>query len=85
MRKVSAVVLAVAIVSPQSAYYENALLCTVKSSIIQQVASEQSRREHVARHYSTRDFFRQMPNDLLARYFHRGRIHEQAAWNSILW
>ena len=24
----------------------------------------------MARHYSTRDFFRQMPNDLLARYFH---------------
>ena len=24
----------------------------------------------MARHYSTRDFFRQMPNDLLARHFH---------------
>ena len=24
----------------------------------------------MARHYSTRDFFRQMPNGLLARYFH---------------
>ena len=24
----------------------------------------------MARHYSTRDFFRQMPNALLARYFH---------------
>ena len=24
----------------------------------------------MARHYSTKDFFRQMPNDLLARYFH---------------
>ncbi len=24
----------------------------------------------MARHYSTRDFFRQMPNPLLARYFH---------------
>ncbi len=24
----------------------------------------------MARHYSTRDFFRQMPNRLLARYFH---------------
>ena len=24
----------------------------------------------MARHYSTRDFFRQMPNSLLARYFH---------------
>jgi len=24
----------------------------------------------VARHYSTKDFFRQMPNVLLARYFH---------------
>ena len=23
----------------------------------------------MGRHYSTRDFFRQMPNDLLARYF----------------
>lgn len=48
----------------------NILLCTVKSSIIQQVASEQSREEHVARHYSTKDFFRQIPNGLLARYFH---------------
>ena len=27
----------------------------------------------MARHYSTRDFFRQMPNALLARYYH-GRI-----------
>ena len=27
------------------------------------------RRESMARHYSTRDFFRQMPNALLARYF----------------
>ena len=27
-------------------------------------------------HYATRDFFRQMPNPLLARYFHaRGRVH----------
>ena len=25
----------------------------------------------MAQHYSTRDFFRQMPNDLLARYFKR--------------
>jgi hypothetical protein len=24
----------------------------------------------MARHYSTKDFFRQMPNELLARYFH---------------
>jgi len=24
----------------------------------------------MARHYSTKDFFRQMPNSLLARYFH---------------
>ena len=24
----------------------------------------------MGRHYSTRDFFRQMPNALLARYFH---------------
>ena len=24
----------------------------------------------MARHYSTKDFFRQMPNTLLARYFH---------------
>ena len=24
----------------------------------------------MARHYATRDFFRQMPNPLLARYFH---------------
>jgi hypothetical protein len=27
------------------------------------------RRERMARHYSTKDFFRQMPNPLLARYF----------------
>jgi len=25
----------------------------------------------MARHYSTKDFFRQIPNTLLARYFHR--------------
>ncbi len=25
----------------------------------------------MARHYSTKDFFRQMPNTLLARYFHQ--------------
>ena len=25
----------------------------------------------MTRHYSTRDFFRQIPNALLARYFHR--------------
>jgi hypothetical protein len=24
----------------------------------------------MARHYSTKDFFRQIPNSLLARYFH---------------
>lgn len=31
----------------------------------------------MARHYSTRDFFRQMPNSLLARYFHaRGLFGE---------
>jgi len=24
----------------------------------------------MARHYTTREFFRQMPNALLARYFH---------------
>ena len=28
----------------------------------------------MARHYSTRDFFRQMPNALLARYFHARRL-----------
>ena len=27
-------------------------------------------RDSMARHYATRDFFRQMPNPLLARYFH---------------
>src|SRR5882757_4014404 len=26
--------------------------------------------ERMARHFSTKDFFRQMPNSLLARYFH---------------
>jgi hypothetical protein len=31
----------------------------------------------MARHYSTKDFFRQMPNDLLARYFGaRGLFHD---------
>ena len=29
-----------------------------------------ARRGSMARHYATRDFFRQMPNRLLARYFH---------------
>ena len=29
-----------------------------------------ARRGSMARHYATRDFFRQMPNPLLARYFH---------------
>ena len=28
----------------------------------------------MARHYSTRDFFRQMPNALLARYFERRNV-----------
>ena len=28
-----------------------------------------ARRKSTARHYSTKDFFRQMPNDLLGRYF----------------
>ena len=28
----------------------------------------------MARHYSTRDFFRQMPNVLLARYFHEKNL-----------
>jgi hypothetical protein len=28
----------------------------------------------MARHYSTRDFFRQMPNPLLARYFHERKL-----------
>lgn len=31
----------------------------------------------MSRHYSTREFFRQMPNALLARYFHaRELFHE---------
>ena len=30
----------------------------------------------MARHYSTRDFFRLMPNALLARYFHERRLFE---------
>jgi len=31
----------------------------------------------MARHYSTKDFYRQMPNALLARYFHaRGLLAE---------
>ncbi|MGH7962865.1 MAG: hypothetical protein ACRERD_13720, partial [Candidatus Binatia bacterium] len=29
-----------------------------------------ARRESMARHYSTKDFFQQTPNALLARYFH---------------
>ena len=34
----------------------------------------------MTRHYSTRDFFRQMPNRLLARYFEaRGVLAELAA------
>jgi hypothetical protein len=28
----------------------------------------------MARHYSTRDFFRQMPNALLARYFQECKV-----------
>ncbi|MDB4441926.1 hypothetical protein N9219_00745 [bacterium] len=31
--------------------------------------SSRERSEHMARHYSTKSFFRQMPNALLARYF----------------
>lgn len=30
----------------------------------------------MARHYSTKDFFRQMPNNLLARYFHKGNLFQ---------
>lgn len=30
----------------------------------------------MARHYSTKDFFRQMPNALLARYFHERGLFE---------
>ena len=30
----------------------------------------------MARHYSTKDFFRQMPNTLLARYFHERGLFE---------
>lgn len=34
-------------------------------------------KEGMARHYSTKDFYRQMPNALLARYFHaRGLLAE---------
>jgi hypothetical protein len=36
----------------------------------------QSRREQVARHYSTKDFFRQIPNDLLAQYFRARGLFE---------
>lgn len=28
----------------------------------------------MARHYTTKDFFRQMPNALLARYFHEREL-----------
>ena len=31
-------------------------------------------RKKVARHYSTKSFFRQMPNALLARYFKRNGL-----------
>ena len=52
-------------------FFVNALLCTVKSDIIQATDSTAIRRRGVTRHYSTKDFFRQVPNTLLARYFHR--------------
>jgi len=31
----------------------------------------------MARHYSTTDFFRQMPNALLARYFHERELFDE--------
>ena len=31
----------------------------------------------MARHYSTRDFFRQMPTGLLARYFHARGVFDE--------
>lgn len=30
----------------------------------------------MTRHYSTKDFFRQMPNALLARYFHEKNLFQ---------
>ena len=37
----------------------------------------------MARHYSTRDFFRQMPNPLLARYFHARGLFEDFGFASM--
>jgi hypothetical protein len=38
----------------------------------------------MARHYSTTDFFRQMPNALLAHYFHaRGLFDEVDFWGMV--
>ena len=47
----------------------NTLLCFVKSSTIQGVVSEQSRRLHLSSLYSIKVSFRQILNALLARYF----------------
>ena len=71
IRTVSAVACAVAIVSLQSVSHTQSivLVCTVNSRIIQGLTALQSRRERMARHYSTKDFFWQMPNALLDRYF----------------
>ena len=37
----------------------------------------------MARHYSTRDFFRQMPNGLLARYFHARDVFDTLDFTSM--
>src|SRR5277367_7044049 len=43
--------------------------CTVRASRVSMASPSWGRREVMVRHNSTRDFFRQMPNALLARYF----------------
>jgi len=37
----------------------------------------------MTRHYSTRDFFRQMPNALLARYFHARRLFDDLDFSAM--
>jgi len=40
-------------------------------------------RPTIARHYTTRDFFRQVPNALLARYFAKSGLFADIDFDSI--
>lgn len=72
IRKVKVVVFSVAMIFPPTVQLY-ILKCTAKFRVVRQrspyAGFNVQEGEHMARHYSTRDFFRQMPNALLARYF----------------